>query len=111
MRILCAKRWHIAPEFFEVEPDLPAMLGASGRRAVDRRSGAGLAHAAMGPARSWATTLWLRIPVVYLYDMVEKWRAFTSLPAVLAVWAARPESSRRKWCAISRIAGLWHASI
>jgi predicted solute-binding protein len=26
---------------------------------------------------------------VYIYDIVEKWRAMTSLPAVLAVWAAR----------------------
>jgi chorismate dehydratase len=27
-----------------------------------------------------------------VYDMVEKWRALTSLPAVLAVWAGRPET-------------------
>ena len=28
---------------------------------------------------------------LFVYDMVEKWRALTSLPAVLAVWAGRPE--------------------
>ena len=28
----------------------------------------------------------------FVYDIVEKWRALTSLPAVLAVWAARPEA-------------------
>jgi len=26
-----------------------------------------------------------------LYDMVEEWRALSGLPAVLAIWAARPE--------------------
>src|SRR5215469_5332475 len=26
VRILCEKRWHISPEFFEADPDLPAML-------------------------------------------------------------------------------------
>jgi chorismate dehydratase len=98
-RILCEKRWQIAPEFFESAPDLPAMLaaadaalligdpalqlsldveaarriGTDGEFAIDGRK-AGLAA---------GTTL-------FLYDIVEKWRAMTSLPAVLAVWAARP---------------------
>jgi len=31
------------------------------------------------------------IPALYLYDMVEEWRALSGLPAVLAVWAGRPE--------------------
>ena len=26
---------------------------------------------------------------IFIYDIVEKWRAMTSLPAVLAIWAAR----------------------
>jgi chorismate dehydratase len=29
---------------------------------------------------------------VYIYDIVEKWRAMTNLPAVLAVWAARRDA-------------------
>jgi chorismate dehydratase len=28
---------------------------------------------------------------LYIYDIVERWRSFTSLPAVLAVWAGRRE--------------------
>jgi chorismate dehydratase len=31
------------------------------------------------------------IPALYLYDMVEEWHGLSGLPAVLAVWAARPE--------------------
>jgi chorismate dehydratase len=29
------------------------------------------------------------MPNLFVYDIVEKWRAMTSLPAVLAVWSAR----------------------
>lgn len=84
-RILCAKRWHIEPEFFEAEPNLKAMLEAAdaalligdpalrfalnGTATYGRNSGANL----------------------FVYDLVEKWRGLTSLPAVLAVWAGRPE--------------------
>jgi len=100
-RILCAKRWHISPEFFEAPPDLSEMLqhadaalligdpalrlsiqtaphahqDASGE-VVTTAAAAGLASA--GP--------------LFVYDIVEKWRAMTSLPAVLAVWAARPSA-------------------
>jgi chorismate dehydratase len=97
-RILCAQKWKIDPEFFEVPPDLPAMLqtadaalligdpalrlsiaieptatrGASGEEVCAGR-GAGLA----------ATEN------LHIYDVVEEWRKMTNLPAVLAVWAAR----------------------
>ena len=98
VRILCAKRWHIAPEFFEADPDLPAMMQEADaalligdpalRLAVNSESKA--KHDDAGelifPAEigglAWPSPL-------FLYDVVEKWRAFTGLPAVLAVWAAR----------------------
>jgi chorismate dehydratase len=32
-----------------------------------------------------------QIETLHVYDVVEEWRALTKLPAVLAIWAARPE--------------------
>ena len=100
-RILCEKRWRIKPEFFEAAPDLPAMLQTADaalligdpalRLAIasapgGRRDSAGdlvspAALAGLGDSGS-----------VYIYDIVEQWQAMTSLPAVLAVWAARREA-------------------
>ncbi|HXH66653.1 MAG TPA: menaquinone biosynthesis protein [Candidatus Limnocylindrales bacterium] len=97
-RILCEKLWRIQPEFFEAAPDLPAMLQHADaalligdpalRLAI---AGAPEAHrdaagALVSPAALAGLT---RNASVYIYDIVEKWRAMTSLPAVLAVWAAR----------------------
>ncbi len=98
VRILCAKSWHIAPEFFEADPDLPSMLERADaalligdpalRLALDsehnaKRDAAGALLcpaeiAGLPPASS-----------LFVYDIVEKWRSLTSLPAVLAVWAAK----------------------
>ncbi|MGB2635435.1 MAG: menaquinone biosynthesis protein [Candidatus Acidiferrum sp.] len=99
VRILCAKRWHIAPEFFEADPDLPGMLGdadaalligdpalrlALGFETVAKRDAAG---ESLVPAEAAGLP---SSPPLFLYDVVEKWRALTSFPAVLAIWAARP---------------------
>jgi chorismate dehydratase len=99
VRILCAKHWHIAPEFFEAAPDLPAMLReADGALLI----GDPALHLALN-AEPRATTgangettfpgdladLSSASPL-FLYDIVENWSALTSLPAVLALWAARP---------------------
>lgn len=99
VRILCAKRWHIAPEFFEAAPDLPTMLREADaalligdpalRLALNSESH--VCSDASGnktfPAGIAGISSSSRL---FLYDMVEKWRAFSSLPAVLALWAARP---------------------
>ena len=100
VRILCQKWWSIAPEFVEEEPDLPAMLRKSDaalligdpalRLALDverhtQRDGVGLLRC------SGETVGFPEIPTPFLYDIVEEWRALAGLPAVLAVWAARPE--------------------
>ena len=99
VRILCRKWWGIAPEFSEAEPDLPAMLRKSDaalligdpalclalrveQRAQRDRSGV---LQCSGQAAGLP-----EFPALYLYDMVEEWRSLTRLPAVLAVWAARP---------------------
>ena len=97
-RILCEKHWHIAPEFFEAAPDLPAMLQQAdaalliGDPAL-RLSIATAPHAhrdASGDLVSPTTAGGLsESGSLFIYDIVEKWRAMTSLPAVLAVWAAR----------------------
>jgi chorismate dehydratase len=98
-RILCEKSWRIAPGFFEAAPDLRAMLGsadaalligdpalrlsleleASARAGADGEIVIDGTSAGVGGAGEF-----------FVYDIVEKWRAMTNLPAVLAVWAARP---------------------
>ena len=97
-RILCAKHWDIAPEFFEAAPDLPEMLRQADaalligdpalRLAIDT---APHAHRdASGELVSTAAAAGLlETGPIFIYDIVEKWHAMTSLPAVLAVWAAR----------------------
>jgi chorismate dehydratase len=99
VRILCAKRWHIAPEFFETDPDLPSMLRDADaalligdpalRLALDSEAAA----KSDGSGESIFPAELAGLPVsspLFLYDMVEKWRALTGFPAVLALWAARP---------------------
>lgn len=97
-RILCEKHWHIAPEFFEAAPDLPAMLQHADAALLIGDPALSLAiatapHAqrdASGDLVSPNTAAGLpESGSLFIYDIVEKWRAMTSLPAVLAVWAAR----------------------
>jgi chorismate dehydratase len=99
-RILAAEHWKIDPEFFEAEPDLRAMLekadaalliGDPALRisvAIEKKS----AVSPEGRAVCQAATLGIVGPEIFhLYDVVGEWRKFTGLPAVMAVWAARPE--------------------
>jgi chorismate dehydratase len=97
-RILCEKLWHIKPEFFEAAPDLPAMLHQADAALLIGDPALRLAIAcspeahrdALGDIVSTASLVGLNgHGPVCIYDIVEKWRAMTSLPAVLAVWAAR----------------------
>jgi len=96
-RILCAKRWHIAPEFFEATPDLSQMLQQADAALLIGDPALRLAIATAPHARrdtsgevvTCAAAAGLRGDgPVFIYDIVEKWRAMTSLPAVLAVWSA-----------------------
>jgi chorismate dehydratase len=97
-RILCADRWHIAPEFFEAPPDLPAMLDQADAALLIGDPALRLAVKLEGAARSEADGV-LRCSAgaagiegsreLYIYDMVQEWQQSTGLPAVLAVWAAR----------------------
>lgn len=100
VRILCAEHWKISLEFIEAAPDVASMLAEADaalvigdpalRLAVSiepaaRRDPSGAlvcAPADAGLAVAGADTLWV-------YDVVEQWRAMTGLPAVMAFWAAR----------------------
>jgi chorismate dehydratase len=98
VRILCAKRWHITPEFFEAEPNLAAMLEQADaalligdpalRLAID--SEAALERDAANELTFPGEIAGIKSSSqLFLYDIVEKWRALTSFPAVLAIWAGR----------------------
>ena len=100
VRILCEKRWHISPEFFEADPDLPAMLQKADAALIIGDPALRLAlnsesHAkrdAAGDLQILSEFGGIPSSPLFLYDIVEKWRTLTSLPAVLAVWAARPNA-------------------
>jgi len=99
-RILCAKKWQIAPQFFEAPPDLGAMLQQADAALL---IGDPALRIALGIEKdSWpgtegrtvcqAATLGIAGPeFLYVYDVVGEWRSLTGLPAVLAVWAARQD--------------------
>lgn len=99
--ILCAKRWGIAPECFEADPELPAMLeGADAalligdpalRLALNAESCGNRDAGGKITCSSGIAGLPKDAPV-FVYDVVEQWHALTRLPAVLAVWAARSEA-------------------
>jgi chorismate dehydratase len=101
-RILCEMYWHIAAEFFEAAPHLPVMLEHADAALLIGDPALRLAlGCAPGAYRDAAGDI-VSTPLltglsgngpVYIYDIVEKWRAMTSLPAVLAVWAARRETA------------------
>ena len=100
-RILCEKFWHSRPEFFEAAPDLPAMLQQADAALLIGDPALRLAIAcapkaqrqADGEIVSPATLAGLAEPgPLFIYDIVEKWHSLTSLPAVLALWAARRAS-------------------
>ncbi len=99
-RILAEEHWKIAPEFFETEPDLRAMLAKADAAmiigdpalrisvAIEKKS----TVSSEGRAVCQAATLGIIGPEIFhIYDVVGEWRKFSSLPAVMAVWAARPE--------------------
>jgi predicted solute-binding protein len=90
----------VAPELIEAEPDLPAMLQKSDAALLIGDPALRLAlNAEQHTERDRAGVLrcsgksvgFPGIPTLYLHDMVEEWRALSGLPAVLAIWAARPE--------------------
>ena len=99
-KILCASRWNISPEFQEAEPDAASMLANSDAALVIGDPALRLAIAAESKAKPGRDGEWIcagdtvglpQFPTLHIYDVVREWWQMTERPAVLAVWAARPE--------------------
>jgi chorismate dehydratase len=110
-RILCAEHWKITPEFIEMPPDLETMLRKADAALLIGDPALRLSltmesystriedHGSQKtphkpPIAGWmwnAEKAGVAPPSqkLFVFDMVEQWRARTGLPAVLAVWAAR----------------------
>jgi chorismate dehydratase len=82
-RILCAKRWGIAPAFAPAEPDLEAMLRGADAALVIGDNALAIDAAACGVTK---------------YDLGAEWQALTGLPFVYAAWTGRPGAATRAHC-------------
>jgi len=100
VRILCAEKWNIAPNFFEAAPDLKDMLAQADAALVIGDPALRLSLGVENDSRAradgqivcQAATLGITSPeLLHVYDVVGEWRSLTGLPAVLAIWAARRE--------------------
>jgi chorismate dehydratase len=96
-KILCARHWKISPRFFELPPDPQSMLEEADTALLIGDPALRLSldiepHAAKGAQSEQVVNAdAARISnakTLHVYDIVEEWRKFTNLPAVLAVWAA-----------------------
>jgi chorismate dehydratase len=119
-KILAAKRWQITPEFFEstpvasanggnravengpnVDTGIPAILANADAALVIGDAALRIAIAAEargvkpGPDSEWLTTGATigaaSLSQLHIYDIVKEWWHLTEKPAVLAIWAARPD--------------------
>lgn len=100
VRILCTSAWHITPKFTEAAPNLERMLHDADAALL---IGDPAFHFVVsiepstpldgdGPLVCLAPMVGIHnAEALHVYDIVEEWRKMTHLPAVLAVWAARPE--------------------
>jgi chorismate dehydratase len=115
-KILCAEYWKIAPKFQQMPPDVAAMLEQADaalligdpalRLAIEMEPHAVRVASARFPGvvsqeehRVDARSVPREVlgmasgSRLFVYDIVEQWRAMTGLPAVLAIWAARRSAS------------------
>ncbi len=74
-RILCAKRWQVAPETVPAAPSLPDMLAASDAALIIGDPALSIDPVPAG---------------VEKVDLGEAWRELTGLPFVYAAWTGRP---------------------
>jgi len=82
-RILCAKRWRIAPSFTPAEPDLGAMLSRADAALV-----IGDPAFDIDPAARKVTKI----------DLGVEWKALTGLPFVYAMWVGRAGAATPDQC-------------
>lgn len=99
-RILCAEHWRISPIYFEAaltaanmldQADAALLIGDPALRLAIAISG----YATLGPSGELvcsANKAGIKAAgTLHVYDVVQEWRRLSGLPAVLAVWAGRPE--------------------
>ena len=108
VRLLCAGRWNIAPEFVDAAPDPEAMLAEADAALL-------IGDPALRVAlRAEASPHELSVPgyaTVFMYDVAHEWREMTGRPCVLAMWVARRGAARPEVVAdflASREFGLNH---
>lgn len=82
-RVLCAKRWGIAPKFTPAEPNLVRML-----QGADAALVIGDPAFEIDPARLGVTKI----------DLGGEWNALTGLPFVYAMWVGRPGAASPEQC-------------
>lgn len=103
LELLCRHRWHVAPRFATARAE-----------ASDLTSLAGLPHEAVLVIGDAALMLSARGTYPHMVDLGTEWKAWTGLPFVFAVWAARrsadPEGTRAVHASLldSRRWGLAH---
>jgi len=99
-RILCEDRWSIAPEFSQATPDVAEMLQSADAALLIGDPALRLAIQAEQCVKPGADGEWIcrgaqvglpQSSKLHLYDVAHEWWQLTERPAVLAVWAARPE--------------------
>jgi len=99
-RILCEDRWSITPEFSQATPDVAEMLQSADAALLIGDPALRLAIQAEQCVKPGADGEWIchgaqvglpQSSELHLYDVVHEWGELTERPAVLAVWAARPE--------------------
>jgi chorismate dehydratase len=73
-RILCARRWHIAPKLTPAEPDLRAMLARADAALVIGDPALEIKSRSLGVTK---------------IDLGSEWQALTGLPFVYAMWSGR----------------------
>jgi len=102
VRLLAAQHWRIAPEFVDAAPDAAKMLEHSDAALVigDPALRISLKMEALAGKTPGGGDCCQGDPdempvpgleTMFVYDVVHQWREMTGLPAVLAIWAGRPD--------------------
>jgi len=83
LELLCRDRWHVAPRFAQARAE-----------ATDLDALAHLPHEAVVVIGDAALLLAARGVYAHRYDLGAEWKAWTGLPFVFAVWAARRQAEQ-----------------
>ncbi len=96
-KVLLSKRWHAAPEYVEMPPDLPAMLRD--------------ADAALLIGDEALRFYWEPQAGLHAYDLGAEWTGWTGLPMVYAVWAVRRPFAQERPGSVAAVADALNASL